>query len=138
MATSDVERRVAGLSDEQAMQLDGWLRLVSGYEPDPSPGSPWDRDTEIARRQRAVAEWDREGVFTADWYGSLSNEDVDQMLVQLGDMLESRGVEFEFTDEQWAEIERRLDKLEDDLANGRPIGTPWEEVRAQLFGHLGE
>ena len=36
--------------------------------------------------------------------------------------------EFELTDEQRAELDRRLDRLERE----GPTGTPWESVRAEM------
>lgn len=39
----------------------------------------------------------------------------------------------ELTSGQKAELDRRLAALDDDIAQGRPLGRPWDEVRARLF-----
>jgi putative addiction module component (TIGR02574 family) len=39
----------------------------------------------------------------------------------------------ELTPAQKAELDRRLTALDDDIAQGRPLGTPWADVRARLF-----
>ncbi len=39
----------------------------------------------------------------------------------------------ELTDLQRREFDRRIASLDDDIANGRPLGRPWSEVRDRLF-----
>ncbi len=39
------------------------------------------------------------------------------------------------TDEQRAELDRRLDALERDAQNGRALGVPWDEVLRQIQAH---
>ncbi|MEO0601930.1 MAG: addiction module protein [Myxococcota bacterium] len=40
---------------------------------------------------------------------------------------------FELTPTQKAELDRRLQALDEDVANGRPLERPWDDVKARLF-----
>jgi hypothetical protein len=131
MITTEVERQIAALGDEEALLLERWLLLAAGFEPDAAGAAPAAREAEVARRAAAVAAWDRAGTFSGDWYASLTFEDQERLLVQLQELLESRGFEPDFTGEQRAEIDRRI-------ALGDGNALPWAEVRTRLFGYLDE
>lgn len=59
----------------------------------------------------------------------LTPEEQLQLLEDLWDRLSERPANVPLSDEQRAELDRRLDALEDDIRAGRPLGRPWAEVR---------
>ena len=62
----------------------------------------------------------------------LSPEEQLELLGELWDRLSQRPASVPLTPEQRAELDRRLDELEDDIRAGRPLGRPWSVVREQL------
>ncbi len=55
-----------------------------------------------------------------------------QLLEQIWDRLSQDPANLPLSDAQRAELDRRLDQLEDDIRAGRPLGRPWSEVRERL------
>jgi putative addiction module component (TIGR02574 family) len=55
-----------------------------------------------------------------------------QLLEQIWDRLSQDPANLPLSDAQRAELDRRLDLLEDDIRAGRPLGRPWSEVRERL------
>lgn len=41
--------------------------------------------------------------------------------------------DFELSPSQKAELDKRLAAVDEDIANGRPLGRAWDEVKASLF-----
>ena len=62
----------------------------------------------------------------------LTPEEQLQLLEDLWDRLSEQPAHLPFSDEQRAELDRRLDALEADVRAGRPLGRPWTEVRERL------
>lgn len=62
----------------------------------------------------------------------LNPEEQLQLLEDLWDRLSERPANIPLSDEQRAELDRRLDVLEDDIRAGRVLGRPWSEVRDRL------
>ena len=67
--------------------------------------------------------------------GELSAAERLELLEKLWDSLDDASAELPLTDPQRAELDRRLDALETDVANGRVLGIPWTEVLEQLRTH---
>jgi len=63
---------------------------------------------------------------------ALSPEEQLQLLEDLWERLCRHPGGPPLTDEQKAELDRRLDDMEDDIRNGRPLGRPWSEVKERL------
>jgi putative addiction module component (TIGR02574 family) len=63
---------------------------------------------------------------------SLSSEERLELLERLWESLSRAPGEVPVTAAQRAELDRRSDALDRDLAEGRAIGLPWEEVVRQL------
>ena len=63
---------------------------------------------------------------------SLSPDQRLDLLEKLWDSLEPSQVPV--TPAQQRELDRRLDSLDRDLADGRAVGVPWDEVLKQLRG----
>ena len=59
-----------------------------------------------------------------------SVEDQAQLVQRLPDRLEDQGYELEFTDDQKAELDRRLAAYE----QNPDAGSSWEEVKGRLWG----
>jgi putative addiction module component (TIGR02574 family) len=56
-----------------------------------------------------------------------------QLLEDIWDRLSERPANLPpLSDEQRAELDRRLDALEEDIRSGRPVGRPWAEVRERF------
>lgn len=62
----------------------------------------------------------------------LTPEEQLQLLEDLWDRLSERPAQLPFSDEQRAELDRRLDALEADARSGRPLGRPWSDVRERF------
>ena len=62
----------------------------------------------------------------------LTPEEQLQLLEDLWDRLSERPANVPLSDEQRAELDRRLDALEEDIRAGRQLGRPWAEVRDRL------
>lgn len=41
--------------------------------------------------------------------------------------------DFELSPAQMAELDKRLADLDEDVTEGRPLGRPWDRVKASLF-----
>jgi len=63
---------------------------------------------------------------------SMSREDRLDLLERLWDSLSRVPADVPVTDAQRAELGRRSADLDDDAANGRVLGVPWDEVARQL------
>jgi len=63
---------------------------------------------------------------------SLSRDERLDLLEQLWDSLSETPAEVPVTHAQQAELDRRSDALDQDLAKDRPLGVPWDEVMRQL------
>ncbi len=63
---------------------------------------------------------------------SLSKDERLDLLERLWDSLTETPADVPVTPDQQAELERRSDALDRDLAKGRPLGVPWDEVMRQL------
>lgn len=55
-----------------------------------------------------------------------------ELLGEIWDRLSGSPSAVPLTEAQRAELDARLDELEDDLRAGRHLGEPWEEVRKRL------
>ena len=55
-----------------------------------------------------------------------------ELLERLWDSLSSRPSDVPVTDAQRLELDRRLDALAQDVAEGRVLGIPWDEVLRQI------
>jgi len=55
-----------------------------------------------------------------------------ELLERLWDSLSDTPARVPLTDPQRAELDRRLDGLEDDVEKGRDLGVPWDEVVRQI------
>jgi len=62
----------------------------------------------------------------------LSPEEQLQLLEEIWDRLSQHPADVPLSDAQRAELDRRLDALEEDVKAGRPLGRPWSEVRERL------
>lgn len=62
----------------------------------------------------------------------LSHEEQMELLEELWDRLSQHPAGIPLSDVQRAELDRRLDALEEDVRAGRPLGRPWSEVRERL------
>jgi putative addiction module component (TIGR02574 family) len=63
---------------------------------------------------------------------SLSKDERLDLLERLWDSLSETPAELPVTPAQQAELDRRSDALDRDLATGRVLGVPWDEVVRQL------
>ena len=63
---------------------------------------------------------------------ALSPEEQLQLIEDLWERLSQHPANFPLSDRERAELDRRLDALEDDIKAGRPLGRPWSEVRKRL------
>jgi putative addiction module component (TIGR02574 family) len=63
---------------------------------------------------------------------SLSRDERLDLLERLWDSLSETPAEIPVTLAQQAELDRRSDALDRDVANGRELGVPWDEVARQL------
>lgn len=63
---------------------------------------------------------------------SLSRDERLDLLEKLWDSLSETPGDVPVTPAQQAELERRSDALDQDVAKGRPLGVPWDEVVRQL------
>ena len=63
---------------------------------------------------------------------SLSKDERLDLLERLWDSLSETPAELPVTPAQQAELDRRSDALDRDLATGRALGVPWDEVMRQL------
>ena len=55
-----------------------------------------------------------------------------QLIEDLWERLSQHPANIPLSDVQRAELDRRLDAVEDDIKAGRPLGRPWSEVRERL------
>jgi putative addiction module component (TIGR02574 family) len=62
----------------------------------------------------------------------LSADERLDLLEQLWDSLSKSPSEIPLTDPQKAELDRRLDELDADVADGSPLGIPWATVLEQI------
>ena len=62
----------------------------------------------------------------------LSPEEQLQLLEEIWDRLSQHPADIPLSREQRAELDRRLDALEEDIKAGRRLGRPWSEVRERL------
>jgi putative addiction module component (TIGR02574 family) len=63
---------------------------------------------------------------------ALSTEERLDLLERLWDSLSRTPADVPVTAEQRSELDRRSDELDRDLAEGRDVGVPWDEVVRQL------
>ena len=63
---------------------------------------------------------------------ALSTKERLDLIEQLWDSLSDD--DLELTTAQKTELDRRLTDLDNDIAKGRPLGVPWESVKAKLHG----
>jgi putative addiction module component (TIGR02574 family) len=63
---------------------------------------------------------------------SLSAEERLELLERLWDSLSATPGSIPLTEPQRAELDRRLDALDDDKRQGRVLGVPWDEVVRQI------
>ncbi len=63
---------------------------------------------------------------------ALSSEEQLELLDELWERLSRHPADVPLTDAQRAELDRRLDALEEDIRAGRSLGRPWSEVRERL------
>lgn len=54
------------------------------------------------------------------------------LLEEIWDRLSQHPASVPLTEAQRAELDRRLDAVEEDIRAGRPLGRPWSEVRKRL------
>jgi len=62
----------------------------------------------------------------------LSTEERLDLLERVWDSLSRSPADVPVTVEQRTELDRRSGELDQDLASGRPLGVPWDEVMRQL------
>lgn len=62
----------------------------------------------------------------------LSRDERLELLERLWDSLSEAPAEIPLTRAQEAELDRRSDALDRDVAKGRALGVPWDEVLRQL------
>jgi putative addiction module component (TIGR02574 family) len=62
----------------------------------------------------------------------LSPEEQLKLLEEIWDRLSQHPADVPLSDAQRAELDDRLDALEEDIKAGRPLGRPWSEVRERL------
>lgn len=62
----------------------------------------------------------------------LSPEEQLQLLEEIWDRLSQNPAALPLSPEQSEELDRRLDAFEEDVRSGRPLGSPWSEVRERL------
>jgi putative addiction module component (TIGR02574 family) len=63
---------------------------------------------------------------------SLSKDERLDLLERLWESLSQTPGDVPVTPAQQAELDRRSDALDRDIAEGRPLGVPWDEVMRQL------
>ena len=63
---------------------------------------------------------------------SLSRDERLDLLEKLWDSLSQTSADVPVTAAQQAELDRRSDGLDQDVAKGRALGVPWDEVVRQL------
>jgi putative addiction module component (TIGR02574 family) len=63
---------------------------------------------------------------------ALSPEEQMDLLEEVWDRLSQHPAGIPLSDAQRAELDRRLDALEDDIRAGHRLGRPWSEVRERL------
>lgn len=63
---------------------------------------------------------------------ALSSEEQLELLDEIWERLSRHPADIPLTDAQRAELDRRLDALEEDIRAGRAVGRPWSEVRERL------
>jgi len=63
---------------------------------------------------------------------SLSKDERLDLLERLWDSLSATPTEVPVTQAQQAELDRRSEALDKDVAKGRALGVPWDEVVRQL------
>jgi putative addiction module component (TIGR02574 family) len=63
---------------------------------------------------------------------ALSPEEQLDLIERLWDSLSRTPARVPLTEPQRVELDRRLDALDDDLAQGRALGVPWDEVVRQI------
>ena len=62
----------------------------------------------------------------------LSPDEQLQLLEEIWDRLSEHPADLPLSDGRRADLDRRLDALEEDIKAGRPLGRPWSEVRERL------
>ena len=62
----------------------------------------------------------------------LSPDEQLELLGEIWDRLSQHPAAVPLSDAQRKELDQRLDMLEEDLRAGRPLGSPWSEVRERL------
>ncbi len=62
----------------------------------------------------------------------LSSQEQLELLERLWDSLSRTPANVPLTDQQRAELDRRLDALDEDVAQDRVLGVPWDEVVRQI------
>lgn len=62
----------------------------------------------------------------------LTPEEQLQLLEDIWDRLSGHPSGVPLSEGHRAELDRRLDVLEDDIRAGRPVGRPWSELRSRL------
>ena len=63
---------------------------------------------------------------------ALTPEEQLQLIEDLWERLSQHPANIPLSDLQRAELDRRLDAVEDDIKAGRQLGRPWSEVRERL------
>lgn len=63
---------------------------------------------------------------------ALSAQEQLELLERLWDSLSRTPANVPLTDPQRAELDRRLDALDEDASQGRVLGVPWDEVVRQI------
>jgi len=63
---------------------------------------------------------------------ALSTDERLELLERVWESLSRSPADVPVTTEQKAELDRRSGELDQDLAAGRPLGVPWDEVMRQL------
>ena len=62
----------------------------------------------------------------------LSPDEQLQLLEEIWDRLSEHPADLPLSDAQRADLDRRLDALEQDIKAGKPLGRPWSEIRERL------
>ncbi len=63
---------------------------------------------------------------------ALSPQERLDLLERLWDSLSATPANVPLTEPQKAELDRRLDSLDEDLSEGRVLGVPWDEVVREI------